>query len=270
MRRIRVLLIPQAPLHSLHFIDMRTSQRQRKKQDEAHYFERAQALLSCWPPGQVDASGEQPDIIIDALSGRYGVEVTWMLRDDLRKVEETRRKICETAHRRLLAIVPALGLRVAVNFLAHGALNPRAISDAADELAGIVESHLAGPLTEKWGGSLESGEDFESRLFAKVWLHHLPESERSIWQPANASWVPVASIEDVRTAIERKEEKVAAYRRRAPTIWLLIVVQGFSGSSAWSVDDEVTSHFFRSSFDGIVLLDYAMNKAHVLNLVPRG
>lgn len=248
---------------------MSQSRKRRKEQEEAHYFERAQAHLDCWPQGQFDAAGEEPDIVVDAPNGRYGVEVTWLLRGNLRAVEETRRKICDAAQSRVLARVPAPGLRVAVNFLGISALNPRAISDAADELASLAASHLGGALTEKWSACLESGEDFESKLFAKVWLHHQPEISRSTWQPATAWPVPVASTDDVRTAIDRKEGKVATYRRRAPTVWLLIVAQGFSGSSAWSLHDEVFTHFFQSSFDGVVLLDYAMNRAHLLNLAPR-
>jgi hypothetical protein len=41
-----------------------------------------------------------------------------------------------------------------------------------------------------------------------------------------------------------------------------VVLQGFSGSAA--VDDALFSHRIRTTVDGVVLLDYAMNKAHLL------
>lgn len=62
----------------------------------------------------------------------------------------------------------------------------------------------------------------------------------------------------------KKSARYAAYRKRVEDVWLLIVLQGFSGSAAWLVHDSVFAHHFCTSFDGVVLLDYARNKAHLL------
>lgn len=245
---------------------MLTDRARRKKWDEAHFFDRARALVERWPDGAVDAGGEGPDIVVTTSSGKYGVEVTELLRGDIRAVEETRRLICEKAKERFLGHVNAGGLAVKVIFRGEFVLNPRAQELAADEIAAIIVSQFRGSLSDVWEAKLERGKDFESDLVGTIWLHHHPALPRSLWQPVAAWSVPIASVETVREAIDRKEDKVASYRLRAPSVWLLIVMQGFSGARAWSVDDAVYVHAYRSSFDGVVLFDYAMNQAHILNI----
>ncbi|MGF6699566.1 hypothetical protein OKW38_004178 [Paraburkholderia sp. MM5496-R1] len=243
---------------------MSLTKTQRRKLAESIFFERAQALLTCWPHGTVDATSEEPDILVLGPAGRYGVEVTELIRSDVRAVEETRRLICEKAQIGFLKDVNADCLDVKVVFREHAALRPKDQDAAATNLVAIVGSRIPSIPTGVFAARLEEGTDFESDLFTSVWLHHHPNCPRSRWQPVSAWWVPVASPADVQATIDRKERKVAAYRKRVEDVWLLIVLQGFSGSAAWSVHDSVFAHHFCTSFDGVVLLDYAMNKAHVL------
>lgn len=243
---------------------MNSTKAQRRKHAESFYFEHAQGLLTCWPRGTLDATGEEPDILVDGPAGKYGVEVTELLRSDVRAVEETRRLICEKAQQLFLRRINADCLDVKVVFREHAALSPKAKDAAASNLAAIVGSRIASIPSGVVSARLECGTDFESDLFTSVWLHHHPNCPRSRWQPVGAWWVPVATPADIQATIDRKECKVAAYRNRVEDVWLLIVLQGFSGSAAWSVHDSVFAHHFCTSFNGVVLLDYAMNKAHLL------
>ncbi|WP_449412407.1 hypothetical protein [Pandoraea soli] len=244
---------------------MSPTKAQRRKHAESFFFERAQGLLTCWPMGTVDATGEEPDIVVIGSSAQYGVEVTEMMRDGVRAIEETRRLICEKAQRLFLRSLNADCLDVKVVFRDHENLNPRVQETVATHLAAIVGSRIPSIPTGVFAARLEEGTDFESDLFTSVWLHHHPNCPRSRWQPVGAWWVPVASAESVQATIDKKERKIAAYRKRVEEVWLLIVLQGFSGSASWSVDDAVFSHCFSTTFDGLVLLDYAMNRAHVLS-----
>lgn len=244
---------------------MNLTKAQRRKHAESFYFERAQGLLTCWPDGAVDATGEEPDIVVIGPNVRYGVEVTEMLRDGVRAIEETRRLICEKAQRLFLRSLNADCLDVKVVFRDHAKLNPRVQETVATDLAAIVRSRIPSIPTGVFAARLKAGTDFESDLFTSVWLHHHPNCPRSRWQPVGAWWVPVASADSVQAIIDKKERKIAAYRTRVEEVWLLIVLQGFSGSASWSVDDAVFSHQFMTSFDGVVLLDYAMNRAHLLS-----
>ncbi|USX08226.1 hypothetical protein [Paraburkholderia fungorum] len=243
---------------------MNLTKAQRRKHAESFFFERAQGLLTCWPMGTIDATGEEPDIVVIGPNARYGVEVTEMLRDSVRAIEETRRLICEKAQKLFLRSLNADCLDVKVIFRDHAKLNPRVQEVAATDLAAIVRSRIPSIPAGVQAFRLEEGTDFESSLFTSVWLHHHPNYTQSRWQPVGAWWVPVASPADVQTTLDRKEGKIAAYRTRVEEVWLLIVLQGFSGSASWSVNDAVFSHQFMTSFDGVVLLDYAMNRAHVL------
>jgi hypothetical protein len=241
---------------------------QRRKRTETHFFERAQRLLTCWPTGAVDATGEEPDIVVGWAQGRYGVEVTEMLRGETRAVEETHRLICEKGRKHFLSAVKADCLAVKVIFREDVVMGPREQDAAAADLAAIVLSLIPSIPEGVFAARLEEGTDFESNLFTAVWLHHHPNCPRSRWQPVGAWWVPVASVAHVQATIDKKERKIAAYRRRVEEVWLLIVLQGFSGSASWSVDDAVFSHPFRATFDGVVLVDYAMNRANVLTITP--
>jgi len=243
---------------------------QRRKHAESFFFERAQGLLTCWPMGTVDATGEEPDIVVIGPNSRYGIEVTEMLRDGVRAIEETRRLICEKAQKLFLRSLNADCLDVKVVFRNHAKLNPRVLEAVATGLAAIVLSRIPSIPTGVFAARLEEGTDFESDLFASIWLHHHPSCPRSRWQPVGAWWVPVASAEKVQATIDKKECKVAAYRKRVEEVWLLIVLQGFSGSASWSVDDAVFSHRFSTTFNGVVLLDYAMNRASLLSVKGDG
>ncbi|WP_121860406.1 hypothetical protein [Burkholderia sp. Nafp2/4-1b] len=245
---------------------MNFSKAQRRKHAELHFFERTQGLLTCWPHGPVDATGEEPDILVEGVAGRYGVEVTELLRGEVRAVEETRRLICEKAQKQFLRNVNADCLDVKVIFRKHATLNQRDQDAAAMGLVEIVHSRIISIPSEVFAVRLEEGADFESELFTSVWLHHHPNYSRARWQPVGGWWVPVASPADLQAIIDKKERKIAAYRDRVKDVWLLIVLQGFSGSAAWSVHDSVFEHHFCTSFDGVVLLDYAMNKADMLKI----
>lgn len=243
---------------------MHMTKAQRRKHAESFFFERTQALLTCWPTGIVDAAGEEPDIIVGWAQGRYGVEVTEMLRGEIRAVEESHRLICEKGRKRFLNAVNADCLDVKVIFRDHSVMGQREQDAAATNLAAIVRTRIPSVPEGVFASRLEEGTDFESSLFTAVWLHHHPNCPRSRWQPVGAWWVPVASVDHVQATIDKKERKVAAYRKRVEEVWLLIVLQGFRGSASWSVDDAVFSHQFETTFNGLVLQDYAMNKAHQL------
>lgn len=121
---------------------------QRRKRAESFYFERAQGLVTCWPTGTIDATGEEPDILVEGPGVRYGVEVTEMLRGNVRAVEESRRLICEKAQKLFLRSVDADCLDVKAIFREHVALSLKDQDAAATNLAAIVGCRI---------GSIPSG-----------------------------------------------------------------------------------------------------------------
>ena len=234
-----------------------------KKRRERYFFDLAQRLTACWPAGHIDDQGEQPDIVVSAEGSAYGVEVTELVRDDRKAFEDTRRLVCEKARALWLSEGRLAALDVKVIFQAKVVMNKRMQDAAARELVTIVKAHSPDSV-ESLASHLQCGVSFESALFQSVWLHYRPSIEYARWQPVGAWWVPLITVTDIQAVIDKKQEKLEAYKRRAHDVWLLVVIDGFAGSSAGTLDDAVRSHKFVSPFTGIVLLEHAMGRASTL------
>jgi hypothetical protein len=243
---------------------MRLSGRASKKERERYFFERANQSLACWPDAAVDSAGEEPDIVVRASGKIVGIEVTEMLRGGVRAVEETRRVICEKASKGYFSVVPAHGLAAMVVFRGERGLNKREQDCAAKELTAIVLVNVRSVPTGTMQARLVDGVHFTSQWFEKIWLHFHPSVPRSRWQPVSVWWVPRVFSADVQKVINKKELKLSAYLTRTAEVWLLIVVDGFEGSSAASMDDAVYSHQYSTNFTGIVLYEHTVDRAHRL------
>ncbi|MCA8402664.1 hypothetical protein LGN25_35250 [Burkholderia cepacia] len=244
---------------------MTLSRSNLKKRRERYFFDLAQRLTGCWPQGLIDGDGEQPDIVVSTGSGAYGVEVTELLRGGRKAIEDTRRLVCEKARSLWLSEGRLAALDVKVIFRANTVLDKRGQDVAASELVTIVEAHRPSQ-GDSLAAHLQCGVSFESSLFQSVWLHYRPSIDYARWQPVGAWWVPLITVADIQAVIDKKQEKLEAYRRRASEVWLLVVLDGFAGSSAGTLDDAVRSHTFASPFAGVVLLEHAMGRASTLRI----
>lgn len=239
-----------------------------KKGKERTFFDMAQRLSTpYWPAGEVCES-ERPDFIIHTSHEKYGVEVVELMQGDIRAIEVNRSQICKSAYSQFLEKFNTKSLAASVAFKDGLKWTRQEREAAASELCTIIISymgpHIKAVLQETIAMDLECGEHFESQIFNQIWLHYLPTSDGAIWQPSAAFWVPVASVDKIQDVIDEKEQKISEYQKNVDSIWLLIVMDGFSGATAWSIDDKVISHHFETEFDNVVLLDRAMNKTHTL------
>jgi hypothetical protein len=73
--------------------------------------------------------------------------------------------------------------------------------------------------------------------------------------------VPKLDPVDIQRTIDGKHAKLKRYRERVSEVWLLIAADGFDCSNTWSISDEIFKHPFVTQFDGVVLLEDAMNRA---------
>ncbi|MDR0479452.1 MAG: hypothetical protein LBH31_06555 [Burkholderiaceae bacterium] len=256
---------------------------QHKKCVELCYFKRAQELLlndslSCWSIGKIDAKHEAPDIVVEGPNGCYGVEVITITESAVIASQENRKAICDKARQCFKNIningLDVRSLAVAVTFKNTPLKND--LDAVAAELVKIVCSNIN---STNWGrsyfnlelSSLEipntNKKYFGSDIFADIYINYISHSKCSLWQPISVSNTPQVCSEDIQTVINKKEIKISKYRERAQNIWLLIVVNGFGKLTASSVHNSVLSYQFCTTFNGIVLLDYIENKAHVLRTV---
>jgi hypothetical protein len=237
-----------------------------RKKLERYRFDRAHALLNCWPDGIIDDKGEEPDIVVDTTDRIYGVEITELLNESARAQEDSRRQVCEEAQKRYVALVGENGMKVNAVFDVNLQPNKAAKQEMATDLFAIVSQCLPSLPPYVFKATLRNHKDFVSKWFSSIWLHHHPDIFRGIWQPAHAWLVPRLSAEIVQERITQKEMKLQAYRKRATEVWLLIVTNGVKGSSAASIDNETFTTEYRTTFHGVVLFDEALNRVTPLRV----
>jgi hypothetical protein len=240
-----------------------------KKQRERYLFDRARLLVAEWQGGDVDDAGETPDLVITTESHSFGVEVTEIIAGPARAELEAKRITLQVAQKRYVEATGVLGLGVHVVFPPGVRVSKSDQLPVGEELFRIVAQYFPSRMTTSCVKDLRALDDFESNWFSMIRLHFHPELTRSIWQEAAAHWVPMLSAAEIQDVISAKEGSVERYRMRAPICWLLVVANGFDAASAYSIDASAIAGTYESSFDGVILFDDVMNRAHRLALPPR-
>jgi len=235
---------------------------EQKKQRERWLFDRARDAVPAWTSGEVDSRSENPDIVVSSNGLLYGVEVTELIHPARRADIQTKRIICELARRK--ACRDDDSLRVSVCFSEAHSFGKLDQQPAADELAALVSAAIARFDGDSVTLELHGGFDFSSARFSTIYLHRTPESRFGEWRPVQAWWVPPLTADDVQGEIDRKSPRLRDYQRRAPSIWLLLVTDGFDGSTARCVAHDVYQRSYKSPFSGVVLFEDAMNRATLL------
>jgi len=240
-----------------------------KKGRERLFFEHTQTLIpELWPRGLTDTTGENPDIVVQTQSGRYGVEVTELMNETVKAHEQRQRRICSLAQGRLLDSRLKQGLGVMVAFKEGVDLSGKPSRNrAVAELASIVQRSVPSAFDGVWKRRIDCRDEPQSEFFSAVWLHYHPALFRSIWQPVTAWWVPTLKADAIARRISEKEDRIPDYLLRADHVFLLLVVYGFDGASAAQVCDDALSAKYHTAFAGVVLLDYVSNRAHCLQTV---
>jgi hypothetical protein len=102
-------------------------------------------------------------------------------------------------------------------------------------------------------------------MLASMWIRRLPESfgRYSRWRLLNdaMAWVPRLMREHLDDIVEKKSEKLAAYRQRAPEVVLLVVADGFLASGLVRYDGAPVE---RRGFDAVYLLHYPKGEVQEL------
>ena len=159
------------------------------------------------------------------------------------------------------------GLQVKVLFWPHVRISKADQRPASLELCRIVKDAFPLGTTEAFSKRLGlHDDDFESDYFQTLYLHYHPLLAQAHWQLAEAHPVSLLTADEIQGEIDKKEDKVAQYRKQAPVCWLLISTNGFEAPPAKSVDDSILARVYRSSFDGVVLFDELMERAYRLRV----
>ncbi len=223
-----------------------------------------EALPKLWPDelgGEVP--GESPDVVL--AGGSVGIEVTELVNETVKNGEAWRRKVCTRA--RNIARL-GLGIDVAVLFRREIDLARTAErEEAARLIAELVHQHASRHEGNDWRVRIDCRETPLSTYVSTVFVHYIEGWQFERWHSAEA-W-PVGSLDParLREAIQGKESRLSSYRQKTSTVYLLIVAEGFTGSTAVHVPSHTLEATYLTGFDGVVLLDRAMGQAHLLETI---
>ena len=93
-----------------------------------------------------------------------------------------------------------------------------------------------------------------------------PALENSIWERSNNLGVSNDVVDDIKTAIRKKDEKLKLYQKqRLNYYWLLITTDRLRGVKSFNLPDKIMNHKFHSNFQHVFLFD--LMKTEVFQLV---
>ncbi|MFN7121786.1 MAG: hypothetical protein ACK4NM_07115 [Hydrogenophaga sp.] len=245
-------------------LEMRQNSPDIKKTREIAFVRIArEALPEVWPDELgVEVPSESPDVVLESGALSVGIEVTELVNETVKNGEARRRKVCTRA--RNIANL-GLGIDVAVLFRREVDLaRPAEREEAAKLISSLVLQHAAGRAGEDWRVRVDCWGTPLWTYVSTVFVHYIEGWQFERWHSAEA-W-PVGSLDParLRKAIHGKEPRLSAYRQKTSTVYLLIVAEGFTGSTAVHIPTHTLDATYSTDFDGVVLLDRAMGQAHLL------
>jgi hypothetical protein len=167
---------------------------------------------------------ERPDAIIRVADDRIGVEVTALTEVTRRQSTPPQQWVAE-ATRIVRAAQTAFEQRQSAALNVRLELRPAWCPGAtkaqtlADEFASMIEKALVKPRPFSRPDEAITLREPHPEL---TWAYIDRSKLGGHWAPSFAHNIQRASIDDIRSTVERKEKEIAAYRSAAPSIWLLI------------------------------------------------
>jgi hypothetical protein len=93
-----------------------------------------------------------------------------------------------------------------------------------------------------------------------------PALQTSVWERSNNLGISGNVVEDIKTAIHKKDEKLKIYRKqRLNYYWLLITSDRLRGVRSYNLPEKIINHTFHSEFQRVFLFD--LIKSEVFELV---
>ncbi|MBU6470585.1 MAG: hypothetical protein KGQ68_07865 [Gammaproteobacteria bacterium] len=218
---------------------------------ERFHLDRFLEIFPDAPVGQPQKT-THPDFVIPTCGHVVGIELTQLYKIGQnynfqpREIEAFREKIVSLA-KDIYSSKNAAPLDVGVLF------SEIALADAevtARKLVAVIEELASGD--EAWRvvthDEIGMPEEFSIIRIIKRPLH-----VNYLWSVSYSGWLPDLDKSVIQTAISKKNEKIAQYRKYADELWLLLVMDQIYLSSSFQIPDSIIAHTYDSAFNKTIL-----------------
>lgn len=246
------------------------SSRASKKEDEAFYLQRFQALLPSFPEGRIEPF-EEPDFLVFRSDSILGIELTELHRktpvgaSPQQAREAMRQRVIERAQEIYLAANhPVARVTVFIHEGTHvGRHEVEPLANQICDLAvrNLPERNSSGEEFYEW-----TNRAYFPEIIDNIRVHRLDAITETNFICPGATWVASLSRTDIERALEAKEPKYSAYRKSCNEAWLVINADVRSMSTWFQFDSAPLSETFKSSFDKVFVLRHFGGKLYELDV----
>lgn len=241
-----------------------------KKQIEEWQLGRFREAVSDFPAGEV-VPHERPDFLVRAGAATVGIELTQLFRPSeagtqpLQEGERLREYVCDTA-RRIYEEAGGTNVDVMVSFSPHVTFRSNRVRAIAEHLARTVRtldvaerSHVR--IEYDW----DNRELFPDEIIA-IRVANFGPDIATVWRPGEAGFVPDTSVDQLQTEIARKATLYQAYRSACNEAWLVLVADGFSISTVFSLTAAAQNATYYGPFERVYYFENFGRRSHRLTI----
>lgn len=205
-----------------------------------------------------------PDFIIRTSDGVLGIELTQLYKtgqnynSQPRQIEAFREKIVSLAkdiYSSKNAAPPDVGVLFSEIALTDAKVTARKLVAVIEKLASGDEAQCVVTHDE-----MDMPQEFSIIRFNRV-----PSHVNCLWTVVQSGWIPDLDKSTIQTAISKKNEKIAQYRKYADELWLLLVMDQIYLSSSFQIPDSIIAHTYDSAFNKTILFSCIDKKWRSLN-----
>jgi len=243
-----------------------------KKEEEKILLQNFRDCCPECPSGEPYAT-ESPDFLIPAGTGKLGIELTLLYRNNtrnrglLQEQESLRRQVADKA-RQICESQACPHIHVNVSFNdQHRLCKGRKgnIESAAKELASLILDNIPEHGTVELQETEDNYEQWPATL-SRVSIARYDVLTKTTFCPTDGGFVPKLEPGLVQSVIDKKDLRCSDYRKRCEELWLLVVADGFACSSWFTVEPDIITHAFVASFDRVFLFQNFEKKVFELRV----
>lgn len=241
-----------------------------KKQLEVLLIQYFRECYTDFPKGKLSAS-ESPDFILKMKNRReLGIELTRLNPANKQMPNEKqteqiniREKITDVSQD-LFEQSSELKLFVKFLFSEKKELKSEAILITSARVVNTIRNKLQTKNHKSFFCFTLNGNELPEGLDELLIVNH-PEMENSVWERSNNLGISNNVVDDIRLAIDKKQEKLRLYQKqRLNYYWLLITTDHLRGVKNYNLVNRVLNHSFYSNFQKVFLFDLMKSKIYPL------